>query len=211
MEVKVKYIDRYNVLSDYYTQDENGNGCMASELDDDYKALVYDEPKQNPDNGLYHTCFYKIIDDDTIMESWEIPDFPIDELRRIKADKIIQYDESSAVNGFVINLKQGDNILETIEDVWIVRDDRNALDLRFKAEIAAGTPQTNLWYRGMAIIMPPQQASQILLEIEVYAAQCYDKTQEHLLAIEQMTNKDDIIPYDHTAGYPQKLTFTIEV
>jgi hypothetical protein len=50
----------------------------------------------------------------------------------------------------------------------------------------------------------------MLQELEVYAVKCYNQTSAHLAAIDDMTlTVEEILAYDFTAGYPEKLTFTI--
>ena len=50
----------------------------------------------------------------------------------------------------------------------------------------------------------------MLQELEVYAIKCYNITSSHLRAIDDLTmSVEEILNYDFTAGYPEKLTFTI--
>ena len=49
----------------------------------------------------------------------------------------------------------------------------------------------------------------MLSSLELYALNCYNVTAKHKVAIEGLTNIEDIINYDYTVGYPDKLNFTI--
>ena len=50
----------------------------------------------------------------------------------------------------------------------------------------------------------------MLQQLEVYAVKCYNQTSAHLAAIDDLTlTVEEILAYDFTAGYPEKLTFTI--
>lgn len=44
-----------------------------------------------------------------------------------------------------------------------------------------------------------------LTNLELYAGKCYLKTQEHLKAAKKLKTIEDIINYDYTTGYPEKV------
>jgi hypothetical protein len=43
--------------------------------------------------------------------------------------------------------------------------------------------------------------------IEMYAIECYDVTQRHLMNIDKLQTAEEIKNYDYTTGYPEKLKF----
>ena len=45
----------------------------------------------------------------------------------------------------------------------------------------------------------------ILAQLEVYSSKCYVKTHEHLNNINQLKTVEEIINYDYTLGYPNKV------
>jgi len=49
----------------------------------------------------------------------------------------------------------------------------------------------------------------MLARLEVYAAECYNKTTDHTFAINQLTTVEEIKEYDYMADYPEKLTFDL--
>lgn len=49
----------------------------------------------------------------------------------------------------------------------------------------------------------------MLSALELYALKCYNKTAEHKVNIENMTSVEDIVNYNFTEGYPDKLNFSI--
>ena len=116
-----------------------------------------------------------------------------------KLDEIINYDSSTEVNEFYI----GDM------SVWLDKNTRAGLKLRFEAEKAMGVIETTLWYNDIEFILPVDIAVQMLYSIEIYASKCYDNTNKNLAEVNKMTSIVDIINYDITKGYPEKLTFTI--
>lgn len=93
--------------------------------------------------------------------------------------------------------------------MWLDRSSRTSLMARFNAEQAKGAEVTNLWYEGMNMILPIKNAIDMLLDLEIYASQCFDNTQKHLYNVKQLKNVDAVIAYDYTVGYPEKLNLTI--
>lgn len=112
-------------------------------------------------------------------------------------NKIQQYDSSSEVNCFHMQGQQ----------MWLDKATRAGLMLRFQSEIAAGREKTTLWYDGKHYELPLSVAMQMLYAIELYASQCYDVTQAHLAAIQELQTIEEIESYDYTQGYPAKLEF----
>lgn len=107
------------------------------------------------------------------------------------------YDQSPAVNEFTINGVS----------VWLDKNTRNGLKLRFETELAFGKTETTLWYNKQSFKLPLEKAVQMLYAIELYASECYDVTQKHLSNIDSLETLEDILNYDYRAGYPAKLNF----
>ena len=59
------------------------------------------------------------------------------------------------------------------------------------------------------LTIPVDMAKQFLAQLEVYAGKCYLQTQKHLLALKDLRTIDDIMNYDFTAGYPEKLSLNL--
>lgn len=143
----------------------------------------------------------------------EFPDF-IDELGRVGAEltpsdlvdlaksnaiKLIDsYDTSSNVNSFTLGGMP----------LWVSRADRTTLKVRFESELAAGLTATTLWYGLVPIpIEDITQGLAMLVALEVYASRCFDTTAAHKAAVMQLTSVEDVLAYDFTQGYPDKLAF----
>lgn len=139
--------------------------------------------------------------EETILEDgWKeyvIQEPTIDDYRRKKKNEILRYDSSEEVNQFAVQGKK----------VWLDKATRAGLLLRFQAEESQGIEDTSLWYQGMQFPLKVEQAIQMLYAIELYASACYDNTQRHLAEITKLTDKDEIMAYDYTTGYPEKLEF----
>lgn len=137
-----------------------------------------------------------------LADGWEeyiVPVYEetIEDLKRDKKFEIEHYDQSSEVNEFYIN-----NI-----PVWLDKNTRAGLKLRFEAEIAIGKTDTVLWYEGQQFPLSLQQAMQMLYAIEVYASNCYDNTQKHIANVNALETIEDVESYDYHTDYPEKLNF----
>lgn len=121
-------------------------------------------------------------------------------LENVKAQKIEEiriYDSSSEVNEFSMGGLP----------IWLDKATRAGLLLRFEAESKVGRETTTLWYGGQSFTLPLAQAQQILIALELYASECYDRTQAHIAEVQKMDSKEAVEAYDYTTGYPQKLLF----
>lgn len=110
-------------------------------------------------------------------------------------DLITAYDTSENVNSFTIGGKS----------LWLDRNTRAALMRRFEAEKASGVEDTTLWYGDGKFEMPVDTAITMLNSIEIYACKCYDVTAAHKAAVEAQADIEELLNYDYTSGYPDKL------
>ena len=114
--------------------------------------------------------------------------------------RIEMYDSSKHVNSFTIGG------MET----WLDKATRVGLKLRFEAELRMGKEYTTLWKDGTSFPLPlvgATTAIDMLDGLELYASACYDVTQMHLAKVAAMESVDELMAYDYTSGYPQKLSF----
>ena len=110
---------------------------------------------------------------------------------------ITNYDASENVNVFYI----GDI------SVWLDKNTRAGLMLRFNSEIALKKENTTLWYEGHSFTLPLNTAMQMLYALEVYASECYDNTQSHIANVNALEDLEALKNYDYRTGYPDKLRF----
>ena len=116
-------------------------------------------------------------------------------LKTILKTKIQNYDMSSNVNGFYING----------EISWLDKATRVGL-----AHLADCTDGDISLVLGTVIIqINSALAKELLSQLELYAAECYLQTAKHLLAINELETVEELINYDYTKGYPEKLTFNV--
>lgn len=116
-------------------------------------------------------------------------------LKEMISRLIIKYDSSNEVNEFFIRGLP----------VWLDKETRVGLALRFSSEKGMGLTETTLWLNGMQFPFNLSTAEQILGAIEVYASMCYDNTQRHLFEIQKLTSVKELVNYDYKSGYPDKL------
>lgn len=116
-------------------------------------------------------------------------------LKEQKLNEITEYDTSSNVNGFSLNGT----------DAWLDRDTRVSLMNSTTIEKSSGKTTTTLWFGSMKIDVGVDKAIDLLSGLEIYALECYNKTAEHKNNVEALTAIDDIVSYDYTKGYPEKL------
>jgi hypothetical protein len=137
-----------------------------------------------------------------LADGWEelssvIPEKTVESYRQDKLHEIKRYDESNSVNEFYI---QG-------LPVWLDKNTRVGLKLRFESEKALGYDITTLWYGNNQFTLNLSDAFAMLYAIEIYASQCYDNTQLHLANVSKLETAEEIESYDFRSGYPEKLNF----
>ena len=159
------------------------------------KSTLYDVMLLQGTNDQIDDIYYNIQVDFGI----ESPISKLDQAKKEIIRKIEEYDTSINVNSFKLNGV----------DVWLSKDTRVGLMNSISIEKNAGKEQSVLWLNGICITINCDAAVQMLSSLELYALACYNKTAEHKLAVSQLTDVSKVKAYDYTAGYPDKLSFTI--
>ena len=159
------------------------------------RSTLYDVMLLQGINDQIDDIYYNIQVDFGI----ESPISKLDQAKKEVIRKIDEYDTSVNVNSFKLNGV----------DVWLSKDTRVGLMISISIEKAAGKEESVLWLNGICITINCDAAVQMLSSLELYALACYNKTAEHKLAVSQLTDVSKVKAYDYTAGYPDKLSFTI--
>ena len=123
----------------------------------------------------------------------------IDVAKQMMTARISEYDSSPAVNEFTLNGMS----------MWLDDATRTKLAKRFDTDEQDGLTETKLIYDGVSFDLPISMAKAMLHQIESYARDCFDKTNEHKAAVASKKKVDTVLSYDYTVGYPQKLEFTL--
>ena len=117
------------------------------------------------------------------------------------------------VIGYITKYDNGDNVnafFVSGQKVWLDKDTRAGLMLRFNAEKSSGKIETTLWLGTQSITLGIDKAIQMLYAIEVYASACFDNTAKHKANVMALDSIEEVMSYDYTTGYPDKLSFEIK-
>ena len=120
-------------------------------------------------------------------------------VKKVKLAEIVRYDTSENVNCFYL----------AGQHAWLSKADRVGLANSINIEKAAGQENTTLYLNGAALTIGVDEALQILSALELYALDCYRVTEQHKIAIAELTTIEEAENYDCTTGYPDKLHFDI--
>lgn len=142
----------------------------------------------------------------TVSEPRPVPEAVL--LKRAKSrkiDEINKYDSSKEVNICYIKTP-----LDTIA-YWANKAERSSLKSAVQDYMSLGRETYRLDLRevGVSVDINCQKLLQMLSALEVYAIDCYNKTTDHIYAVNVLTTVEEIEVYDYKVGYPEKLTFEL--
>lgn len=140
----------------------------------------------------------------TPKEVWDMELVPAKEptLAEVKANKIAEiqnYDNSSAVNSFLLNG----------EEAWLTPDERVRYSNSLNSYKRLGLEEAAFVINGKAFTVSVEVAELLLAKISVYADACFMITTQHITEVNTLNSIDEVNEFDITAGYPEKLTFEI--
>lgn len=178
----------YGVLGNTYVY------ANEQEVEEEYTDMNPDGNDEKKTRTVYK---YDVVD---IDRRFKTEDEVIAELKKLKIDEITKYDTSSNVNVFSLNGV----------DVWLDRDTRVSLMNSTTIAKNMGQENTILWLGTVKITVKCDQAIQLLSALEMYALSCFNKTAEHKKNVEALSTINEIVSYDYTVGYPEKLNLVTE-
>lgn len=178
----------YGVLGNTYVY------ANEQEVEEEYTEMNPDGNDEKKTRTVYK---YDVVD---IDKRFKTEDEVIAELKELKNDEITKYDTSSNVNVFSLNGV----------DVWLDRDTRVSLMNSTTIAKNMGQENTILWLGTVKITVKCDQAIQLLSALEMYALSCFNKTAEHKKNVEALSTINEIVSYDYTVGYPEKLNLVTE-
>lgn len=178
----------YGVLGNTYVY------ANEQEVEEEYTDMNPDGNDEKKTRTVYK---YDVVD---IDKRFKTEDEVIAELKELKIDEITKYDTSSNVNVFSLNGV----------DVWLDRDTRVSLMNSTTIAKNMGQENTILWLGTVKITVKCDQAIQLLSALEMYALSCFNKTAEHKKNVEALSTINEIVSYDYTVGYPEKLNLVTE-
>lgn len=123
----------------------------------------------------------------------------LEEAKEMLLAEIDAYDTSSAVNGFMLN-----GLL-----VWLDKATRVGLMNSTTIAKAMGQATTTLWLGDTKLEVGCDMAIQLLSVLEMYALECFNVTAAHKKAVSELTDIGEVLSYDYTKGYPEKLSMKV--
>lgn len=111
--------------------------------------------------------------------------------------EIGRYDKSTAVEDFSIG---GIHL-------WLNSEMRAKVRENLETAQQKGEENVTLRYEGMAFPMTVQMGWQLYYAVLDYARATWDVTQIHLAEVGKLTTVAELLAYDYTQGYPEKLVF----
>lgn len=161
------------------------NKSVEEREDYSFKA---DEEREAKTLKVYHADFIQRI---------SFLDNALDVIKEEAIEQITEYDQSEDVNSFTLQGKQ----------MWLPKETRVGLVNSVTIEKNAGKETTVLWFGGERYELPVDTALQMLSALELYAVQCYNTTAMHKANVILLESIGDVVNYDYTLHYPEKLNF----
>ena len=113
--------------------------------------------------------------------------------RKIAAIRV--HDKSAAVNGFIYNGNE----------YWFDKQTRVGLANSIAIEKLAEKATTIIYCGDEAVELGIADAEEFLKDLELYAIGCFRQTEAHIQAVNAMVSPYEILAYDNTASYPEKI------
>lgn len=117
--------------------------------------------------------------------------YPTNLYKPILLKKIEQYDKSDNVNSFIYKGNK----------YWLDKQQRSCM----KTVAESGLESIEIVFGDISITLPSEFVKQFILALEAYAYKCYVNTAKHLQIAASLENLEDILNYDYTTGYPEKI------
>lgn len=120
-----------------------------------------------------------------------------------KKAEIEAWDSSEAVNSFTVTA--GGRTFTA----WLTNAERTSYTASVGNAELLGETEIDLLLDGRVLTLPIGKAKVMLAQISRYADKCWMVTQQHLLAVDALTDEAEIEAYDYKQGYPERLSFEV--
>lgn len=114
-------------------------------------------------------------------------------------EEIAAYDKSSKVNGFVVNGTER----------WLESEERRSISYSTKILKEKGEENVDIWFGEDKITTTCDKAIKMLDDVEVYAKKTNSVTRQHIVDVMSLGKVEDVLTYDITADYPEKLNIAL--
>ena len=132
-----------------------------------------------------------------ICEGFEVE--PLEYMRKALLEYVEEYDASPSVNSFVLNGAS----------VWLDKATRVGLMNSTTIAKSMGSETTTLWLGEVKLEVECDKAIQLLSALEMYALECFNVTAAHKKAVSVLESVEEVLVYDYTSGYPDKLNMEV--
>lgn len=204
-----KLIDGYFITYDDEIDNEYWEGQIGSTLEDfnsgKWVLLSNDQAifhKEHPTATIKEVWNMELYTPPIIDPQEESIENQLSNAKLYKEQAIKIYDKSQSINDFTIN--------NTIH-YWFTPEERANYRNSIDAAKLLNKETINLFVGNIPITLSTQLAEIMLAQIQLYADDCWLITKNHILAINQLNNVEDVNNYNYTIGYPQKLNFNVEL
>ena len=102
------------------------------------------------------------------------------------------YDKSDNVNSFIYKGNK----------YWLDKQQRSCM----KTVAESGLSEIEIVFGAITLTLPAEFVKQFILQLEAYAYKCYVNTAKHQQKIQSLQTLEDILNYDYTTGYPEKIS-----
>lgn len=75
-----------------------------------------------------------------------------------------------------------------------------------KTVAESGLSEIEIVFGAITLTLSAEFVKQFILQLEAYAYKCYVNTAKHQQKIQSLQTLEDILNYDYTTGYPEKIT-----
>lgn len=198
----VTYVNK-NAKGNYITLDKELDSVLYNNIGYSYEHYLngwwvklnqeqIDFHTKNPNASVQEVLEMKLKDEPIVDELVEAKN---NKLREIKS-----YDQSNAVNGFIVN----DSIV-----TWLKVQERLNYKQSVESAKLLGEESLEFLIEGMPFNISIEQAEYMLAMIQRYADKCFIVTEQHKANVNAMTLVEQIEAYDHKEGYPEMLKFEL--
>ena len=122
-------------------------------------------------------------------------------IKATNTKNVLEIGTSNGYSGLWIAdaLKTTGGHLTTLE-FW---EKRQCLAREYFAE--SGLSEIEIVFGAITLTLPAEFVKQFILQLEAYAYKCYVNTAKHQQKIQSLQTLEDILNYDYTTGYPEKI------
>ena len=164
------------------------------------------------DGEIQNVVIYNPTEEMILAAGWMIYEPPVEpELEpteeelteRARENKLMEidtYDNSRSVNIFYL----------AGQPLWLDAQTRQTLRISIESYQTMGIESVTKWFNDQQYTFPTVAWLQMLVALEVYAAEALNVTEAHRSAVRHLTSRVEIDEYDVTVGYPEPLNLSAE-